>query len=166
MVNSLIKSSSFPRIPSFNAPSLFQDDIFEKFFKSFEDDSYYYHKKTIPYNVYNNEDDEGNLVSQDLEFAVAGFRKEDISIKVKDGYLEVYGNHNNVDDLEDASKDKPRVKRKLAYGGMSNKSFSYRFGGVQGVSPENVTAELKDGMLYVHVDRSQTIDNSVDIKIT
>ena len=156
MTNMLFKSHSFPVLKNTRghfAPSLFQDDIFYKFFKTFEEDSYY-QKKTIPYNVYDNEDDEGNLVSQDFEFAVSGFKKEDLNISVKDGYLEVSGSHEEQEE-----------KRKLTYGGMSGKSFSYRFGGAQGVSPDDVKANLEDGVLKVTVNRAHHIDNGVSIPI-
>lgn len=90
-----------------------------------------------------------------LEFAVAGFDRDEISISLNvDGILEITGN-------QDMSKDKHR--RDYAYQGIACRNFSAKF------TTKNLykvdKAEFKDGILSVYLGYVEPKNTTTKIKI-
>ncbi len=70
-----------------------------------------------------------------IEMALAGFRKEDISVEVKDGILKVKG-------------EMPKDEREFAYKGISSRKFEKSFRLSEFVVIDG--ADLNDGILVVY----------------
>ena len=100
-----------------------------------------------PYNV--RKEDEDNFV---IELAVAGYNKESLSITEHDGTLEVKG-------------ERPEDAEEYVHKGIAGRKFTRTF--ALGEYMEVTSAELKDGMLHVHVVRIIPEDKKpkvIDIK--
>ena len=104
------------------------------FFIGFEDLLTRIHnKETVnfpPYNLYKESD-----TSYGIELAVAGYSKEEISVSLGNGVLEVSGNK------------KPEDSKKYIHKGISSKSFSRTFTVADTI--EVTSAAYQDGMLKI-----------------
>ena len=87
-----------------------------------------------PYNIIR---DEAKTV---LEMALAGYRKEDVSVVVEDGILSITGD-NNRDDEKDSNH---------VHHGIATRRFVRKF--TLGEYIEVNCAEMKDGMLIVELE--------------
>lgn len=74
----------------------------------------------------------------DIEFAVAGFSRDELTIELQDGYLTVSGEH------------KINVDRQYVYQGIANRQFKKQL--QLGEYIEVVGARLENGILMVHVE--------------
>ena len=70
-----------------------------------------------------------------IEMALAGFKKEDISVEVKDGILKIKG-------------EMPKDEREFAYKGISSRKFEKSFRLSEFVVIDG--ADLMDGILVVY----------------
>ena len=90
-----------------------------------------------------------------IKVEVPEVKKEDIKININNGMLSINGERRQ----EKEDKKHHRVER--SYG-----SFSRSFTLPDDVSDENIKAEQKDGMLYLHLAKSQAKQpKSVEIKV-
>ena len=95
-----------------------------------------------PYNII--EVDENHY---EIEVAVAGFDKEEISVRVEDGYLSVAGDHKEeIVDTGMAADDVNYIHR-----GISARSFERKFALAEHV--EVTGAEVINGILKVELQR-------------
>ncbi|MBL8922583.1 MAG: Hsp20/alpha crystallin family protein [Myxococcaceae bacterium] len=84
-------------------------------------------------------------------------RREDVKVNVADGLLRIEGERKF--DKEDKTKRYHRVER--FYG-----SFMRSFALPEGVEPEKVKAEFKDGLLTVRMPKSpKALPRSVEVKL-
>lgn len=74
----------------------------------------------------------------DIEFAVAGFSRDELTIELQDGYLTLSGEH------------KLSVDRQYVYQGIANRQFKKQL--QLGEYIEVVGARLENGILMVHVE--------------
>jgi len=86
-----------------------------------------------------------------------GIKKEDVTITLKDGTLEIKGERRKEEKYEDKERKYNRIERR--YG-----AFARRIS-VPDVRPEDIKAKFENGILNVHVPKKETEkDHSVRIE--
>jgi|LakMenE18May11ns_1017448.scaffolds.fasta_scaffold9958043_7 molecular chaperone IbpA len=90
------------------------------------------------YNVYRNMD--GNPYITYMEFALAGYKKEDLDIKLEGGYLHVLGKGGA--DIKD---------REYSHRGMARRDFDVKFYIEKDV--EVKSAKFSDGLLTIELEK-------------
>jgi len=92
-----------------------------------------------------------------IEMDVPGFKKEEISIDVKDGYLTIKAEKNN----EESENDEERnyIRRERSY---SKYERSFYLGDLD---QDKIDAEFNNGMLKITVPKKEELDNSRKIEI-
>ncbi len=88
-------------------------------------------------NVY---EEENNFI---IEMAIPGFAKEDVSIKVEKGVLNISAN-------KEEKQERNYLRREFTRGNLE-KSFKLS----DGIAEEEINAEVKDGMLFVKLPKMQ-----------
>ena len=87
--------------------------------------------------------------SYQLEAELPGFNKEDINIDLKNDTLTISATHNeNKDEKDENGKYIRRERRSSSY----QRSFH-----VEGLKPEDVIAQYKNGVLTVHLPKKEAI---------
>ncbi len=87
--------------------------------------------------------------SYQLEAELPGFSKEDIKIDLRDDTLTISAAHNeNKDEKDDSGKYIRRERRSTSY----QRSFH-----VEGLKPEDIIAQYKNGVLTVHLPKKEAI---------
>ncbi len=87
--------------------------------------------------------------SYQLEAELPGFNKEDISIDLKDDTLTISASHNeNKDEKDDNGRYIRRERRSSSY----QRSFH-----VEGLKPEDIIAQYRNGVLTVHLPKKEAI---------
>lgn len=100
------------------------------------------------------EDEKEYLIKADLP----DVKKEDVKVTVEDGTLRITGERKF--EKEEQGKKYHRVER--AYG-----SFERSFVFPENANPEKLTAEYKDGVLKVHLPKSEEAKpKAVEVKVT
>jgi len=100
------------------------------------------------------EDEKEYLIKADLP----DVKKEDVKVTVEDGTLRITGERKF--EKEEQGKKYHRVER--AYG-----SFERSFVFPENAKPEKLTAEYKDGVLKVHLPKSEEAKpKAVEVKVT
>ena len=92
-----------------------------------------------------------------IEMDVPGFKKEEISIDVKDGYLTIKAEKNNEENESD--EDKNYIRRERSY---SKYERSFYLGDLD---QDKIDAEYTNGMLKIVVPKKEQVDNSRKIEI-
>ncbi len=119
------------------------DSIFDDFFDNFELSNNKMMKTDI--------EDKGN--SFVLEAELPGFKKEEISLEVDNGYLTIKAEHKE----EKEEKDK-KNKRNYIRHERSETSYVRRFN-VSNVDTAHITAEYKNGVLEVNMPKLEATAN-------
>ena len=86
-----------------------------------------------------------------LEADLPGFKKEDISIDVKSGYLTITASHSENKDEKD--KEGNYLRRERSYG-----SFTRSFD-VSEVEEDNITASFNNGVLELKLPKKEAKEN-------
>ena len=139
-------------------PSIFSENIFDNFFG---DDFFGEHSPL--YGKYGK-----NLMKTDIhekdggyELAIdlPGFKKDEISLDIKDGYLSISAQKGLDKDEEDK---KGRIIRQERYAGVCSRSFY-----VGDVKPEDVKAKYESGVLTITLpkDEPKKLENKSRITI-
>ena len=128
-------------------PSIFGENLFDDFFTdpfsiipSGRDVLYGKHGKNLMKTDVRETDN-----SYELDVDLPGFKKDEISLDIKDGYLTIAA-QKGVD--KDEQDKKGRVLRQERYAGACSRSFY-----VGNVKPEDVKAKYEDGVLSVIVPK-------------
>ena len=139
-------------------PSIFSENIFDNFFGDdfFGEHSPLYgkHGKNLM-KTYIHEKDGGYELAIDLP----GFKKDEISLDIKDGYLSISAQKGLDKDEEDK---KGRIIRQERYAGVCSRSFY-----VGDVKPEDVKAKYESGVLTITLpkDEPKKLENKSRITI-
>ena len=87
--------------------------------------------------------------SYQLEAELPGFNKEDIKVDIKDDTLTISAAHNeNKDEKDENGRYIRRERRSTSY----QRSFH-----VEGLKPEDVIAQYRNGVLTVHLPKKEAI---------
>ena len=129
-------------------PSIFGENLFDDFFSDpfgmmvpqGRDPLYGKHAKNLMKTDVRETED-----SYELDIDLPGFKKDEISLDIKDGYLTIAA-QKGVD--KDEQDKKGRVLRQERYAGACSRSFY-----VGNVKPADVKAKYEDGVLSVIVPK-------------
>ncbi len=91
-----------------------------------------------------------------LEVEVPSVAAGDISVSVVEGLLNVTGKSKSAEDGEESSLHRSERVRG---------SFSRSFKLPEAVDVESISAEIKEGVLYLNVPKKQTLKREVEIKV-
>lgn len=131
-------------------PSIFNDNVFDNFFDfPFYDDKA--EKKLYGHHAANlmktdiQEHDDGYTLEMDLP----GFKKDEIQVELKDGYMTISA----AKSLDEDAKDKKSGKyiRRERFAGSCQRSFYVG----EDVTEEDIKAEFKHGILKLFVPKKE-----------
>ena len=135
-------------------PSIFNDNLFDDFFDfPFYDDKA---DRKIQRKLYGHH--AGNLMKTDikekkdgyeLEIDLPGFKKEDVKIQLKNGYLNIQATREEKKDEKD---DKGKYIRRERYTGTCNRSFYVG----SSIKHEDIHAKYENGILHVTFPKEET----------
>jgi molecular chaperone IbpA len=116
------------------------DNVFDHFERMFNDD--FFNVPTVNYPPYNIVKTGANTYN--VEVALAGFSRDDVSVEFAEGILTIKSKDKTVSDKQDADGD-------IIHKGISKRYFSKSFTVSDDVEIKG--AELKDGLLTVSMER-------------
>ena len=116
------------------------DNVFDHFERMFNDD--FFNVPTVNYPPYNIVKTGANTYN--VEVALAGFSRDDVSVEFAEGILTIKSKEKTVSDKPDADGD-------IIHKGISKRYFSKSFTVSDDVEIKG--AELKDGLLTVSLER-------------
>ena len=135
-------------------PSIFNDNLFDDFFDfPFYDDKA---DRKIQRKLYGHH--AGNLMKTDikekkdgyeLEIDLPGFKKEDVKIQLKNGYLNIQATREEKKDEKD---EKGKYVRRERYTGTCNRSFYVG----PNIKHEDIHAKYENGILHVTFPKEET----------
>jgi molecular chaperone IbpA len=119
--------------------SIGYDSLFDSFERMFEDSNVASFENYPPYNIVKTGD-----YTYDIEVALAGFSKKDISIEYADGLLKIKSVKESKTEGQDENNE-------VIHRGISRRYFSKTF--TVSDDTEIKGAELKDGLLKISLER-------------
>ena len=129
-------------------PSIFGENLFDDFF----DDFHYPRKAARPSNAPEisimKTDIKENEGGYDLAVELPGYKKEDMKLELKDGYLTINAEIKHDDNEKD---DKGNYIRCERYYGKSSRSFYVG----EAVTGEDIKAKYEDGILKINVPKKE-----------
>jgi len=139
-------------------PALFNDNWFNSFFKdvdkAFEAPGVHY-----PYNVLIYRTPEDNIPFEyEIQVALAGLKRSDIKIQVKENRLLI-----NINPEE----DEPPADRLISYlrSGISYRKASLEFSLAKEVDIQQIYSNFKEGLLRVHIPLNQPKSTDIIIDV-
>ena len=129
-------------------PSIFGEDLFNSFF-GFDEPVFRYPQQARhnDYNEMMRTDVKENEEDYELDISLPGFKKEDISVELKDGTLIIQAKHTEENDKKDEKSGK--YIRKERYYGSCSRSFYVG----EGVRQEDIHAQYENGVLKLVVPK-------------
>lgn len=121
----------FPTILGMNV----WDDMFGGFFNEF--DKFFGRDQTVPCDVIQNKDQSGNIVSTDIQYALAGYDKENIAIDVKDNRL--FLTVEKTEETDDSAKE-------YLHKGISHRRIEVAYD-LSGYDKDAIAANFENGVL-------------------
>lgn len=126
-------------------PSIFGDSLFDDFF-----DDFYYPVKSVSSDFSRNNlmktDVKENENGFELHIELPGFKKDNVKVNLKDGYLVVNANNK----VENEEKDKKgKYLRKERYYGSCSRSFYVG----DKLKKEDIKAKFEDGILRLDIPK-------------
>ena len=131
-------------------PSIFNDNLFDDFFEfPFFDDRA--ERKLYGHNANNlmKTDIKEHKDGYELEIDLPGFKKEDVKIQLKNGYLNIQATREEKKDEKD---DKGKYVRRERYTGTCNRSFYVG----SSIKHEDIHAKYENGILHVTFPKEET----------
>ena len=134
-----------------NYPTTFDNlfaptQVFDKFFDEVFDNEFFKPTRwakdasAYPMNVVNIKKD-GKTVAKRLEYALAGFSKNEISISLKNGVLTIEAEHNHDDSENETSE----------YNGISYKKMTVSYSLMDNADEDGITSKFENGLLSITV---------------
>lgn len=129
-------------------PSIFGEDLFDDFMgyptgRQAASNAYPQVKDMMKTDI---RDVDGNY---ELEIDLPGFKKEDVKIQLKNGYLNIQATREEKKDEKD---DKSKYVRRERYTGTCNRSFYVG----SSIKHEDIHAKYENGILYVTFPKEET----------
>lgn len=134
-----------------NYPTTFDNlfaptQVFDKFFDEVFDNEFFKPTRwakdasAYPMNVVNIKND-GKTVAKRLEYALAGFSKNEISISLKNGVLTIEAEHNHDDSENETSE----------YNGISYKKMTVSYSLMDNADEDGITSKFENGLLSITI---------------
>ena len=129
-------------------PSIFGEDLFDDFMgypagRQAAANAYPQVKDMMKTDI---RDVDGNY---ELEIDLPGFKKEDVKIQLKNGYLNIQATR---EEKKDENDDKGKYVRRERYTGTCNRSFYVG----SSIKHEDIHAKYENGILYVTFPKEET----------
>lgn len=137
--------------------------VFDKFFDEVFDNEFFKPTRwakdasAYPMNVVNIKND-GKTVAKRLEYALAGFSKNEISISLKNGVLTIEAEHNHDDSENETSE----------YNGISYKKMTVSYSLMDNADEDGITSKFENGLLSITIPfrkEEPPVDDSKRINI-
>jgi HSP20 family molecular chaperone IbpA len=139
-------------------PALFNDSWFNSLFGHELDKAFDVPNAIYPYNVKTIKNKDGELTDYVVEVALAGIGKNNIDIKVRDGYL--YINVVKEEKTDECKNSCSYVKR-----GISTRKGQLSFLLNENANVKEIKSSYVDGLLRVTVPVTQPEVLNIDIKV-
>ncbi len=130
-------------------PSIFGDNLFDDFFDGFTNPMGSLARYSAPTSSAMKTDIRETETGYELDIDLPGYRKEDVSAQLKDGYLTV--NAQTKTDKDEKDKDGKYIRRERYYGSCSR---SFYVG--DAVTEEDIKAKFENGILMLQVPKKET----------
>ena len=131
-------------------PSLFTENLFDDFFNDFDED--FFGKKNPLYGKHARNmmktDVRETEKTYELDIDLPGFKKDEIQIELKDGYLTVSAEKGLDKDEEDK---KGKYIRKERYAGALSRTFYLG----EEIQEEEIKAKFENGILSVSIPKEE-----------
>jgi HSP20 family molecular chaperone IbpA len=132
-----------------NFPTIFGrsawDDLFGNFFEDFE--KCFGRDQVVPCDVIQHKDDKGVLVSTEIQYALAGYDKDNVSIEVDGNILTL------VVDKTEKTEDAPESKQ-YVHKGISRRRIEASYN-LNGYDKDNIQASFENGVLSLKIPVAQ-----------
>lgn len=127
-------------------PSIFGEDLFDSFFEDFARPSKNVVRYTTPNTNVMRTDIRETEGSYELDIDLPGYKKEDVTAELKDGYLTVSA---KTSASKEEKTENGKYIRKERYSGSCSRSF---YVGEQ-IEQQDIKAKFEDGILKVTVPK-------------
>ena len=92
-----------------------------------------------------------------IEMDIPGFKKEEISVETKDGYLTITAE--KKDEVNEDDKEKNYIRRERTYGKYQRSFY------LGDLDEENIDASFENGMLKIEVPKKAEVDSKKVIEV-
>ena len=134
-------------------PSIFGENLFDDDWMNFPFNDEFWGKKNPLYGKHAQNmmktDIRETDGSYELDVDLPGFKKEDVKIQLKDGYLNIQANREEKKDEKD---EKGKYVRRERYTGTCNRSFYVG----PNIKHEDIHAKYENGILHVTFPKEET----------
>lgn len=155
-MNDLIRNNfSFPFINN----SVF-DEMINDFFEKPSTFLIGKDKNTYPMNVITIKKN-GEIVSYRLEYALAGFKKEEIKISISNNILKVEATHNSQ---KEENEDNDTCET-VYYNGISYRNMYASFKLMEDANCKKITSKFENGLLCITIPIKKEVEESKFINI-
>ena len=120
------------------------DDIFDDFISSRKE-------QYMKCDIYEKE------VNYHIEMDIPGFKKNEISVETKDGYLTIKAEKHSEENEQDEKKN--YIRRERVYGKYERSFY------LGDLDEDNIHASFEDGMLKIEVPKKEEVDTKKVIEI-
>jgi HSP20 family molecular chaperone IbpA len=129
------------------------DDMFGGFFSEF--DKFFGNDQTVPCDVVQNKDKNGDIVSTDIQYALAGYDKENITIDVKDNRL--FLTVAKTEETDDSTKE-------YLHKGISHRRIEAAYD-LSGYNKDAIGANFENGILKLSLPvKKESETKKIEIK--
>ncbi len=94
----------------------------------------------------------------ELQIEMPGYKKENVTLDLKDGYLTVTAEHKQENEEKDDKNN--FIRRERSYGSCSR---NYYVG--KNINEEDISASLENGVLNIVIPKKQQVENKKRIEI-
>ncbi|MCR5232605.1 MAG: Hsp20/alpha crystallin family protein [Lachnospiraceae bacterium] len=129
-------------------PSIFGENLFDDFFDDFRYPRQPAHAVKAPEVSIMKTDIKENEKGYDLAIELPGYKKDDMKLELKDGYLTISAEINQDNDEKDEAGNYIRRER---YYGKSSRSFYVG----EALTEEDIKAKYEDGILKINVPKKE-----------
>ena len=132
--------------PDMLMPSIFTENLFDDWFDAFHDADRKLYGKNAPREMRTDVHEYEDHLTVDID--LPGFKKEDISLELENGYLTVRAAKGMDKDEKD---NKGRIIRQERYAGAMQRSFYVG----NALTEEDITARYENGVLQLNVPKME-----------
>jgi len=123
-------------------PSIFSQDVFEELlnmepFKDFE--RFFGNSQVVPYDFIENKDKNGVVISNEIQYALAGYDKDNISIEIDEDRLNL--KIEKIEKTDDSNKN-------YVHKGISQRRIEASYC-INGYDKENISSSFENGILKI-----------------
>ena len=133
-------------------PSIFGENLFDDFFMDPFNDPFFNSSRNALYGKHSKNMMETDVRETDgsyeLDIDLPGFKKDEISAEIRDGYLTVSA-AKGLD--KDQSDKEDRYIRRERYAGQCSRSFYVG----EGVTEQDISAKFEDGILRLSIPKKE-----------